>query len=52
MRMHLLLRHADAVWAFMLWGSGWKHRRIKGHTRQYTEWRDPVSGLCIGKMRL
>ena len=43
MPLHLVLRHAAR--AFMLWGSGWKHRRIKGHTRQYTEWRDPVSGL-------
>ncbi|MDQ3563400.1 MAG: hypothetical protein M3436_04395 [Pseudomonadota bacterium] len=40
---NLVLRHAAR--AFMLWGSGWKHRRIKGHTQQYTEWRDPISGL-------
>ncbi|CAN5651238.1 hypothetical protein BH18PSE1_BH18PSE1_04140 [soil metagenome] len=43
MPLHLVLKHAAR--AFMLWGSGWKHRRLKGHTRQCTEWRDPVSGL-------
>jgi len=42
-QLHLVLRHAAR--ALMLWGSGWKYRRIKGYTRQYTEWQDPVSGL-------
>jgi len=35
--------------AIVLWGYGWKHRRLKGAACYRIEWQDPASGQWYGE---